>query len=183
MNRNRNKDEEKESDQVSDGFAEKMSTPHSTLSTSTKQKGKNSPFDRTYNELLPGDGEEKPKNSSNKIPTTRERARNSVIDLHPPAVSKKTYAICFILIFCVAVAIIINFINLHSDFQDLKDFYRGFMGRKLLILEGRLTSRTYIDQLRECKAYYDVRTILMILHSFIHSFIHSYFIQFKISFS
>jgi hypothetical protein len=34
-----------------------------------------------------------------------------------------------------------------TDFQDLKDFHRGYMGRKLLILEGRLTSRCHVVKL------------------------------------
>ena len=39
------------------------------------------------------------------------------------------------------VAIIVNFINLHSDYEEVHEFYIGFMGRKMLIQERRLTSR------------------------------------------
>jgi len=39
---------------------------------------------------------------------------------YPIAFMKKAYVIGFILMVCVMVAITINFINLHSDYQDLK---------------------------------------------------------------
>ena len=46
------------------------------------------------------------------------------------------------------VAIIVNFINLHSDYEEVHEFYIGFMGRKMLIQERRLTSRSYLNMLR-----------------------------------
>ena len=66
----------------------------------------------------------------------------------PPAISRKNITICVILGFCVAVAVGINFINLNSDYEDLMDFYRGYMGRRLLIVEGRLTSKSHIQELK-----------------------------------
>ena len=72
------------------------------------------------------------------------KAVTNVREYTPPAISRKNVTICVILGFCVAVAVGINFINLSSDFDDLMDFYKGFMGRRLLIVEGRLTSRSHI---------------------------------------
>ena len=69
---------------------------------------------------------------------------NNVRDYTPPAISRKNVTICVILVFCVVIAIGINFINLSSDYDDLKEFYHGFMGRRLLIVEGRLTSKSHI---------------------------------------
>ena len=157
MNRNRKQDDDKD-DQVSDGFASDKSDK--TDKGSTKQRNKGS-TDRTFNDLFPGfagDGiDQKTRNANNFNRTTiRDRFPNEVYLHPPPPFSKKTYAIGFILIVCVVVAVVINFINLHSDFQDLKDFYRGYMGRKLLILEGSLTSRTYINQLKDFKAQEEV---------------------------
>ena len=72
----------------------------------------------------------------------------SIYHYSAPAMSRKNITICVILFFCVAVAIGINFINLSSDHEDLKDFYRGYMGRRLLIVEGRLTSKKHIQLLK-----------------------------------
>ena len=69
-------------------------------------------------------------------------------------ISRKNIVICVILALCVAVAVGINFINLSSDYADLMDFYRGFMGRRLLIVEGRLTSKSHIQL---CKAKEQIR--------------------------
>ena len=66
-----------------------------------------------------------------------------------PSLPKKTGVIIIILFCCCVVAFIINFINVHTDFLDLKDFYRGYMGRRLLIIEGRLTSKTYLEYLKD----------------------------------
>ena len=49
------------------------------------------------------------------------------------------------------VAITVNFINLHSDYEELQEFYLGFMGRKMLIQEKRLTSKTYLKLLRRAQ--------------------------------
>ncbi|XP_040581194.1 uncharacterized protein [Lepeophtheirus salmonis] len=62
--------------------------------------------------------------------------------------SKKTLVILVILSICILIAVCINFINVHSDFEDLKDFYRGYKGRKLLISEGRLTSRVFLNEFK-----------------------------------
>jgi len=48
----------------------------------------------------------------------------------------------------IVIAVVINFINLHADFQDLHDFYRGYVGRRMLISEGKLTSRDFLNALR-----------------------------------
>ena len=72
----------------------------------------------------------------------------SIYHYSAPAMSRKNITICVILFFCVAVAIGINFINLSSDYEDLKDFYKGYMGRRLLIVEGRLTSKKHIQLLK-----------------------------------
>ena len=42
-------------------------------------------------------------------------------------------------------AIILSFVNVHYDFLELRNFYRGYMGRRLLIQEGRLTYRKLPD--------------------------------------
>ena len=47
------------------------------------------------------------------------------------------------------MAITVNFINLHSDYEELQEFYIGYMGRKMLIQERRLTSRTYLNLLKK----------------------------------
>jgi len=41
----------------------------------------------------------------------------------------------------IIVGLVINFANLQTDFQDLRDFHRGYLGRQMLIREGRLSSR------------------------------------------
>ncbi|XP_059095683.1 uncharacterized protein LOC131890364 [Tigriopus californicus] len=64
-------------------------------------------------------------------------------------ISKKTLAVLVLLMAGVLVGVIINFVNLHTDFQDLQDFYRGYMGRRMLISEGKLTSRDYINAIKE----------------------------------
>ena len=61
------------------------------------------------------------------------------------------------------VAIIVNFINLHSDYEELQEFYLGFMGRKMLIQEKRLTSKTYLKLLRRAQ----LESIEVSLDSFI----------------
>ncbi len=81
-------------------------------------------------------------------------------------ISKKWAALFFIALTGLIVGLMINFANLHTDFQvertktnyfskckvtlsyinikDLRDFHRGYLGRKLHISEGTLTSREYI---------------------------------------
>lgn len=72
-------------------------------------------------------------------------------------VSKKTLAVLVLLMAGVLVGVIINFVNLHTDFQDLQDFYRGYMGRRMLISEGKLTSRDYINAIKEVNEKKKVR--------------------------
>ena len=57
----------------------------------------------------------------------------------------------------VVVGVVINFVNLHTDFQDLKDFHHGYLGRKMLISEGKLTSREYIKALKKLQESKQVR--------------------------
>ena len=79
---------------------------------------------------------------------TSKKPPVSIYHYNAPTMSRKNITICVILFFCVAVAIGINFINLSSDHEDLKDFYKGYMGRRLLIVEGRLTSKKHIQMLK-----------------------------------
>ena len=95
-------------------------------------------------------------NSSSALLTVSDSASNSVATQtnprnpikYPPSFSRKIKVLAFILGCCCLVAIIVNFINLHSDYEELQEFYIGYMGRKMLIQERRLTSRTYLNLLR-----------------------------------
>ena len=87
------------------------------------------------------------KNKEN-IQKTNKKPNRSFGEYSPPAISRKNITICVILVFCVAIAVGINFINLNSDYEDLMDFYKGYMGRRLLIVEGRLTSKSHIQELK-----------------------------------
>ena len=82
------------------------------------------------------------------IQKTNKKPNRSYGEYSPPAISRKNITICVILVFCVAIAVGINFINLNSDYEDLMDFYKGYMGRRLLIVEGRLTSKSHIQELK-----------------------------------
>jgi hypothetical protein len=64
------------------------------------------------------------------------------------ALSLQTKAVLVVFLVGLSVCVVLNFANLHSDFQDLHDFYRGYMGRKMLISEGKLSSREYLDALK-----------------------------------
>ena len=89
------------------------------------------------------------KNTNNNKDGEKNKKSIKSYDVYsPPAISRKNITICVILGFCVAVAVGINFINLNSDYEDLMDFYRGYMGRRLLIVEGRLTSKSHIQELK-----------------------------------
>lgn len=81
----------------------------------------------------------------------------------PLSFSRKVKVLAFILGCCCMVAIIVNFINLHSDYEELQEFYLGFMGRKMLIQEKRLTSKTYLKLLRRAQ----LESIEVSLDSFI----------------
>ena len=82
----------------------------------------------------------------------------------PLSFSRKVKVLAFILGCCCMVAIIVNFINLHSDYEELQEFYLGFMGRKMLIQEKRLTSKTYLKLLRRAQ----LESIEVSLYLFIH---------------
>ena len=57
--------------------------------------------------------------------------------------NKKIVIILTFLGVSVLGAIILSFVNVHYDFMELRNFYRGYMGRRLLIQEGRLTYRKH----------------------------------------
>ena len=57
--------------------------------------------------------------------------------------NKKIVIILTFLGISVLGAIILSFVNVHYDFLELRNFYRGYMGRRLLIQEGRLTYRKH----------------------------------------
>lgn len=82
--------------------------------------------------------------------TTTEDPSSAVTNRpkYPPSFQRKIKVLAFILGCCCLVAITVNFINLHSDYEELQEFYIGYMGRKMLIQERRLTSRTYLNLLR-----------------------------------
>lgn len=63
--------------------------------------------------------------------------------------SKKTLSVLVVVLAGIIIGLVINFVNLHTDFQDLQDFHRGYMGRKLLIKEGKLTSREYLKAINK----------------------------------
>lgn len=56
--------------------------------------------------------------------------------------NKKIFIILTFLGLSVAGAIVLSFVNVHYDFLELRNFYRGYMGRRLLIQEGRLLTKT-----------------------------------------
>ena len=60
-------------------------------------------------------------------------------------IQKKITIIVVILSLCVVCVIILSFVNLHDDFVELSNFYRGYMGRRLMIQEGRLVYRNHVD--------------------------------------
>lgn len=56
-------------------------------------------------------------------------------------VIRKALAVLVILLIGLVIGLMINFANLKTDFHDIRIFYRGYVGRQLLISEGMLTSR------------------------------------------
>ena len=68
------------------------------------------------------------------------------------AVSKKALAVLIVVFAGVVIGCVINFVNLHTDFQDLQDFHRGYLGRRLLIREGKLQSRRFCDAVEKVRA-------------------------------
>ena len=49
--------------------------------------------------------------------------------------------IIIILSLCFICALILSFVYVHNDYKELFNFYRGYMGRRLLINEKRLVYR------------------------------------------
>ena len=132
------------------------------LKESDRTKSRHSHSDLTDNSTLTiiniSNNQSSAPNSQNSSATEKNNRENKTkrdnksikkYDVYsPPAISRKNITICVILGFCVAVAVGINFINLNSDYEDLMDFYKGYMGRRLLIVEGRLTSKSHIQELK-----------------------------------
>lgn len=85
----------------------------------------------TYNVSSPEHGYSLPAH----IPT-QDTFRNDINN-------KKIVIILTFLGVSVLAAIILSFINVHYDFVELRNFYRGYMGRRLLIQEGRLAYRKH----------------------------------------
>jgi len=54
---------------------------------------------------------------------------------------KQVIIICVIITICIIVAIILLVVNIFNDFNDLHSFHQGFLGRQLMMEEGRLLSR------------------------------------------
>lgn len=61
-------------------------------------------------------------------------------------IQKKIYIIIVILSLCIVCAIILSFVNIHDDFVELSNFYRGYMGRRLMIQERRLVYRRQVER-------------------------------------
>jgi len=67
-------------------------------------------------------------------------------------IQKKIYIIIVILSLCISGAIILSFVNIHDDFMELSNFYRGYMGRRLMIQERRLVYRGQGDKITKMQA-------------------------------
>jgi len=67
-------------------------------------------------------------------------------------IQKKIYIIIVILSLCIFGAIILSFVNIHDDFMELSNFYRGYMGRRLMIQERRLVYRGQGDRVSDIQA-------------------------------
>jgi len=75
-----------------------------------------------------------PKSNLRKYIPTENVFRNDINN-------KKIFIVLSFLGISVVGAIVLSFVNVHYDFLELQNFYRGYMGRRLLIQEGRLTYR------------------------------------------
>jgi len=65
--------------------------------------------------------------------------------------NKKIYIILTFLGLSVFGAIVLSFMNVHYDYIELQNFYRGYMGRRLLIQEGRLLTRRHEEKVIQNK--------------------------------
>jgi len=65
--------------------------------------------------------------------------------------NKKIYIILTFLGLSIFGAIVLSFMNVHYDYIELKNFYRGYMGRRLLIQEGRLLTRGHEEKVKQKK--------------------------------
>jgi hypothetical protein len=79
----------------------------------------------------------------------RKRSPDSLIPteniFRNDTIQKKLYIIIIILSLCVVCAIILSFVNIHDDFVELSNFYRGYMGRRLMLQENKLVYREQVE--------------------------------------
>ena len=66
-------------------------------------------------------------------------------------IKTKINIILVILSFCVICAIILSFVNSSDDFEEMNNFYHGYMGRRLLIQERRLVYRGQVDRINKSR--------------------------------
>ena len=90
--------------------------------------------------------------------------------------NKKIFIILTFLGLSVAGAIVLSFVNVHYDFLELRNFYRGYMGRRLLIQEGRLLTKTKHKAPKDAQVI--IKLCFHLLPSSFGSFIKSKFIKF-----
>merc|ERR1712013_759498 len=74
------------------------------------------------------------------------------IDLPNDLIKTKINIILVILSFCVICAVILSFVNSSDDFEEMNNFYHGYMGRRLLIQERRLVYRGQVDRINKSRA-------------------------------
>ena len=95
-------------------------------------------------------------------------------------IQKKIYIIIVILSLCIFGAIILSFVNIHDDFMELSNFYRGYMGRRLMIQERRLVYRGQGDRVSDMQviilhfkpfiSFFSIHTISCIYDGSVYSF-------------
>jgi len=66
--------------------------------------------------------------------------------------NKKIFIILTFLGISVLGAFVLSFVNVHYDFVELQNFYRGYMGRRLMIQEGRLVHRKHREKIRNIQS-------------------------------
>ena len=54
--------------------------------------------------------------------------------------------------------------NVHYDYIELKNFYRGYMGRRLLIQEGRLLTRGHEEKVKQKVCFFLFQYFKYIFH-------------------
>ena len=73
---------------------------------------------------------------------------------------KKVTIIVIILCLCVVCAIILSFVNIHDDYVEMSNFYRGYMGRRLLIQEKRLVYWGQVERVKIIQVEYILFSML-----------------------